>query len=433
VAWGSKTWGWLLPAVVLAGGLTACGSDPEPAEDARVLEYWAVNMGPTLEQNTETLETVLEKFTDETGIEVDLEVIGWESLLSRVMNAVASGQGPDVLNVGNTWSPTLQDSGAFMAFDEQAMAAIGGEDRFLAPTMTSTGRAGEPPATIPYLGQAFALYYNTRLFAEAGIEGPPETWSELVADAKALTGDGRWGIALNGGGTIGNAHLAFLLGRQHGAELFTPDGEPQFDTQELRAAVRTLIDLMATDEVVSPSDAEQSGITDSLKALADGRAAMVTYQSSGRSHLASAGFEDYAVAPLPVLDPLPPGGAPVRGFVGGTNLAVLDDTQLPDEALELVRFLVSDEEQVTLNEAFGTLPVVHGAYDDPAFGDPVTGMFGTILSEHSETLPMVATEGQMELFLGAAVRGLWAKAATSEVTDGDIADALAEAERQMPR
>lgn len=418
--------------LALLGGLGSCADDAGP-DAGPVIEFWAVNMGPTLEENQALLETELAQFTDETGIEVDLEIIGWEALYTRVMNAVASGQGPDVLNVGNTWSATLQDTGAFLAFDDEALAAIGGSERFLAPTLTSTGAPGEPPATVPYLGQAFGLYYNTELFAEAGIDAPPQTWSELVSDAKALTGDGQWGIAFNAGGTVGNAQLAFLLGRQHGAELFGPDGEPQFDTPQTRAAVRTLVDLMATDGVVSPSDAEQSGVTDSLAALADGRAAMVPYQSSGRGYLASVGFDDYAVAPLPVVDPLPAGGAAVQGFVGGTNLAVFKDTDRREEALDLVRFLTSDEEQVVLNETFGTLPVVHDAYDDPAFADPVTEMFGTILAEHSETMPMVASEGQMEQLLGGAVRDLWAQAATGEVTDADIESALADAERQMPR
>lgn len=432
MARGKKTWGSVLLSVVLLASLAACSDDDGPG-DAPVLEYWAVNMGPTLEENEARLTTELATFTDETGIEVDLEVIGWDVLFTRIMTAVASGQGPDVINVGNTWSATLQDTGAFLPFDDEALTAIGGADRFLAPTLTATGAPGQPPATIPYLGQAFGLFYNTELFAEAGIDAPPETWAELVAAAKALTEGDRWGITLNGGGTIGNAHLAFLLGRQHGAELFGPDGEPQFDTPQTRAAVRTLIDLMDVEGVVSPSDAEQSGVTDPLAALADGRAAMVPYQSSGRGFLASVGFEDYAVAPWPVLDPLPEGGAPVRGFVGGTNLAVLADTELRDEALELVGFLTSDAEQVVLNETFGTLPVVHGAYDDPAFADPVTAMFGEILGDHSETLPMVTTEGQMEQLLGGAVRDLWAKAATGEVTDADIASALADAERQMPR
>ena len=33
----------------------------------------------------------------------------------------------------------------------------------------------------------YALNYNKRLFEAAGIDGPPTTWDELIADAKALT------------------------------------------------------------------------------------------------------------------------------------------------------------------------------------------------------------------------------------------------------
>jgi multiple sugar transport system substrate-binding protein len=418
----------MLAVFALAIGMAGCSAEP----DRTALTYWAVNMGPTLEQNRELLEGELARFTERTGIEVDLEIINWQDLYTRIMAAISSGRLPDVLNVGNTWSATLQDSGALLRFDDQAMSAIGGEERFLATTLTSTGAAGEPPATIPFLGQAYGLFYNTKLFAEAGIERPPRTWAEFVADAEALTGPDHWGVSLVAGGTVGNAQLAFMVGRQHGASLFSGGGEAQFDTPALRAALRDLVDLMDEHQVVNPSDAERSGISDALAALADGRAAMVPNQSSGRGYLASVGFDDYAVAPLPVVDPLPPGGAPVQSFVAGTNLAVSADTDQRDEALELVGFLTSDKEQVVFNKAFGTLPVVHGAYDDPAFADPATQMFGSILRDRSETMPMVPAEGQMEQLLGGAVRGLWADAATGEVTDAEIAAALAGAERQMP-
>jgi multiple sugar transport system substrate-binding protein len=346
------------------------------------------------------------------------------------MTAVASGQGPDVLNIGNTWSATLQDTGALLAFGEEELKAIGGEGRFLPAAMRATGASGEPPASIPYLGQAFGLYYNTELFAAAGIERPPATWTELLADARILTRPGQWGISLPAGGIVGNAQLAFVLGRQQGAELFGEDGSATFDTPALRRAVRSLIDLMS-EGVIAPDDAENNGITDSLAALADGRAAMVPHQSSGRGYLASIGFRHYAVAPLPLPDAPPAGGADVQSFVGGTNLAVLADTVHRDEALDLVEFLTSTPEQVVFNKAFGTLPVVTDAYDDQAFADPATAMFGRILRDHAETMPMVPQEGAMEQALGAAVRGLWGKAATGRVTDADIAGALRHAEQQM--
>ncbi|WP_426242794.1 extracellular solute-binding protein [Nocardioides sp. LHG3406-4] len=418
-----------LVALGITAGTAACAAE---AGGHGKLTYWAVNMGPTLEENQRLLDDQLAAFTKQTGVEVELEVLTWDVLYTRIMTAISSGRGPDVVNIGNTWSATLQDTGALLAFDDDAMTAIGGRRKFLAPCLTATGAPGEPPASIPLLGQAYGLYYNTALFSEAGITEPPATWAEFVTDAKTLTKPGQWGVSLLGASSAGNAQLAFLLGRQQGAQLFDAEGVPQFDSSEAQAAVRLLLDLMEEHGVVNPSDAERTAVNDALAELANGRAGMVLSQSSGRTYLDSVGFEDYAVAPLPVLSPLPPGGAPVQSFVAGTNVAVFADTQHRDESLELVRFLTDDDAQIALNHTFSTLPVVHGAYDDGAFADPETQMFGDILSERSETMPMVPGEGQMELLLGGAVSELWAKAATGVVADADISAALADAERQMP-
>jgi multiple sugar transport system substrate-binding protein len=49
-----------------------------------------------------------------TGIDVKMEVIGWPDLQTRIQTAVTSGQGPDVVNIGNTWAVSLQATGAFL-------------------------------------------------------------------------------------------------------------------------------------------------------------------------------------------------------------------------------------------------------------------------------------------------------------------------------
>ena len=60
---------------------------------------------------------MLKKFEKQTGIKVNLQVIGWPDLYNKILAATTSGQGPDVLNIGNTWAPSLQATGAFMPFD----------------------------------------------------------------------------------------------------------------------------------------------------------------------------------------------------------------------------------------------------------------------------------------------------------------------------
>ncbi len=407
--------------------LTACAAD----RDDEPLTFWAVQMGSSAELTEQALAPVLADFTRDTGVEVELEVISWTDLHARITTAIVGGNGPDVVTAGTSWSVGLDETGAFLPFGRDRMASIGGARRFLPATLAAAGVPGEAPVTVPWLGQAVGLFYHTAAFAEAGVDAPPATWSEFVEVAQRLTGDGRWGVTLPGASTLTNAHYAFLLGRQHGTHLVDEAGRARFDTPELRAAVRRLIDLMSVG-VVDVSDAETLSASDSAAALADGRAAMLVHQSAMRGYFDSVDFDDYAVAPLPVLSPLPDDGAPVRSFVGGTNLAVLADSSQRDEAVRLVGHLTSDEQQIAVNDAFGTLPVVSEAYDDPAFADPGTQLFGEVLADHAEPLPAIPQEAQLERLLGGAIAELWADAATGVVSDADIAAALADAESRMP-
>lgn len=159
----------LLAAVALAG----CGSSGESGSDAGKLTYWAVRMASSVGKNEQILNRELATFTEQTGIEVDLEIMPWDSAYSRIMTAITSGRTPDVVDIGNTWSATLQATGSLLPFDDAAMEAIGGRDRFVAACMGATGAAGQPPASIPLYGQSYALFYNTKMFAAAGITEPP--------------------------------------------------------------------------------------------------------------------------------------------------------------------------------------------------------------------------------------------------------------------
>ncbi|WP_129667397.1 ABC transporter substrate-binding protein [Phytoactinopolyspora endophytica] len=428
-------------SVALSAGLVGCGDadgDDENAgsEGARIT-YWAVSMSSSITDDEAVLEPLLETFTEETGVEVDLEVVPWADLWNRILTAVSSGQGPDVLNTGNTWSASLQATGEFLEFDDEALEAIGGAGKFIETSLAATGAEGMPPATIPLYGQAYGLYYNTELFAEAGIDEPPSTWEEMVDIGQQLTqdtdGDGdtdQWGLSiLAGNGGVGS-HFAFILGRQHGGSLFDESGNPQFDSDEQVAAVRRYLDLMVTDQVVSPSNAEFT-MTEAADQLAQGTAAMVFGQASTRRTLASLDFDDYGVARIPSPAELPEGGSDIGSMVAGTNIAVMDGSEHVDEALQLVGFLTDVDAQVELNRTYGTLPVIEEAYEHEAFDDHAIQTLSVNLRDHAEPFPQVPEVGQMETLVGGAVKELFAQAATGTVTDEDIRSALEEADRQM--
>ena len=133
-----------------------------------------------------------------------------------------------MLNIGNTWSASLQATGALLPWDAKNFDKIGGKDRFVDSALGSTGVEGQDPAAVPLYSMAYALYYNKQMFADAGITEPPATWDELVEAGKKVSGGGKWGLGAEGSNLSNNIHQIFVLAKQRGADFFTADGKPDF-------------------------------------------------------------------------------------------------------------------------------------------------------------------------------------------------------------
>ncbi|GGQ07431.1 ABC transporter substrate-binding protein [Streptomyces roseolilacinus] len=425
-------------AAALLATTTACGGGSPTGGDAdaspRTLTYWASNQGPNLEADRKVLEPELRKFEERTGITVELEVVPWPDLLNRIMAATTSGQGPDVLNIGNTWSSSLQATGALLPWDEGNLARIGGRERFVEAAFASTGTAGRAPAAVPLYSMAYALYYNKKMFADAGVTRPPATWDELVATGKRLSGNGRWALGAEGSNLSNNIHQVFVLGKQHGADFFDAQGRPDFTSDGAVAAVKQYVDLMATHRIVAPGNAEYAQ-NQSLSDFAKGRTAMVLWQAAATT-FASQGMDDneWGVAPAPVRSGAPGRGRNVNSMVSGVNLAVFENTDNLDGALEFVEFMTSDEEQRILCGRYGSVPPVKAAQDGPAFDRPELRVLRDTLATSAAPLPQVPSESQFETVVGTAVKNLFAAAASGDaVTTESVRAELDKAQRQMPR
>ena len=420
-----------ITATACGGGSTS-GSGGGDNSAPKTLTYWASNQGTSIENDKQVLEPELRKFEAQTGIKVNLEVVPWSDLLNRILAATASGQGPDVLNIGNTWSASLQATGALLPFDDATFAKIGGKDRFLPSTIASAGAAGKDPAAVPLYSMAYGLYYNKKLFAAAGIEKAPATWDELVADGQKLTKDGKYGLAIEGGNVSENVHHAFTFGKQNGADFFDAAGKPTFDSPNAVAAIKQYVDFIAKDKIAAPGNAEYSN-NQTLSDFATGKAAMIMWQSAG-ANLKSQGMnpEDYGVAPLPIQAGAT-GDKAVKSMVAGINLAVFKNTKNLDGSLSFVKFMTSNEEQKILNSTYGNIPPVKEAGKDPVFATPDLTTLNDVLSNSSAPLPQVANESQFETLVGTAVKNLLAAAAAGKpTTDDSVKAELTKAQQQMP-
>ncbi|MFE0491318.1 ABC transporter substrate-binding protein [Streptomyces griseoaurantiacus] len=422
----------LLTAVTACGGgsSTSGGSDDSP----KTLTYWASNQGASIQVDKKVLQPELDKFEKQTGIKVKLEVVPWSDLLNRILTAATSGQGPDVLNIGNTWSASLQATGALLPWDAKNLAKIGGKDRFVDSALGSTGAEGKDPAAVPLYSMSYALYYNKQIFADAGISQPPATWEELVADGKKIKAKGKNPLGAEGANLSENIHHVFVFAKQHGADFFTADGKPDFTNDKAVAAVKQYVDLMAKDKAIPAGNAEYAQ-NQSVSDFAKGKTAMLLWQSAAANLKSQGMAEDaYGVAPVPVQSGTPGTGTQVNSMVAGINMAVFKNTHNLDGATSFVKFMTSDAEQKVLNKAYSSIPPVKAAQSDPAFDSGATAVLKQTLATSAAALPQVADESQFETTVGTAVKELFADAAGGRsVTTASVKAKLDKAQQQMPK
>ncbi|WP_431218356.1 ABC transporter substrate-binding protein [Leifsonia xyli] len=412
---------------LVVAGCSSSGSGG--SSSGATLTYWASNQGTSLDNDKQVLTPVLNDFTKQTGVKVKLEVIGWNDLQTRIQTAVTSGQGPDVLNIGNTWAASLQATGAFLPFDDANMKAIGGSDKFVKAALATGGAEGKPVTSVPLYGLAYGLYYNKKMFSDAGVQ-PPTTWEELVAAAKKLTTGSQYGFSLAAGSYTENVHFAFINSAQNGGEWFDKKGNPTFDSQENVDGIKRYLDLMQTDKVVNPSNAQYDNGVQAVNDFATGKVAMILSQNNADASIVANGMKNdqYGVVPFPA----PEGGKPIATFIAGINLSIFKNTKQKDAALKFVKYMTSKDVQTTLGKPYASLPVLNDA--KPVFTDNAeeAATFQKIYNTMSKPLPLVPAEDQFENTVGKAMNDMFAKIATgSTVSDSDIKSALKNAQDQV--
>lgn len=422
---------------VAVTGLAGCGSSSGDnsssggSTSGTTITYWASNQAATVQDDYKQLQPLLDKFKQQTGTTVKLQVIGWPDLQNKILAAIASGNGPDVLNIGNTWAPSLQASGAFLPFDAANMKAIGGADKFVSASLATGGVKGQDPTSVPLYSLVYGLYYNKKMFADAGLQ-PPTTWEELVSDAKKLTdkSKGVYGMAMEGGSYTEGVHFAYIFGQQQGADPFDSSGKPTFTSQGMIDGVKQYVSLMS-EGVVNPSSAQYKNGPEAPGDFAKGNAAMLMSQNNADNTLVADGMKtsEYGVVAIPAAT-----GAPkdTASFVAGINLSIFKNSKHTAADLQFVKFMTSQSTQQTLDVPFAALPVLKGVTPNFTTNPAEASTFQEILNTKAVPLPLVPNEAAYETNVGNAVVQLTAQAATGHApTDADIKAALQKAQDSM--
>jgi multiple sugar transport system substrate-binding protein len=367
----------LLATTALAGftlSLAACSFPSADAEDADSgpLTVWVMG------DSGANFEELVAPFVEESGTEVEVVAVPWDAIDERLTTAVASGSGPDVLQVGLSKLRTYADAGALLPLDEELDDYPG-----IAPDNFADGVAGEATAvggeivSIPWVSDTRVLFYRSDILEENGIDAPPATWDELREDAKTLAarGDGQYGYYI----PQWDSPLPVVMTWSNGGDIIDADGTVNFDTPEFAEAVDIYTGLYADGSVPTNGDFDQT------QGFVSGVAPMLISGPYLANSIADAAPElegKWGVTTVPEAES-------GTSLFAGSNLAVWHNTPRKDSALSLLEFLSEPETQLGWYDLTGELPSVKAALEDEALtNDPLVEVYSAQLAD-SKVLPMV--------------------------------------------
>ncbi len=212
----------LLATVVFVSAGCGGGGGGQKAQSQITLTVWKTF------EDSENLRPVFEAFQKKNpNVEINYVKKNIDSYESDLINALASGSGPDVFSIHNDWLPKYLDKTtpapeALFGFKEYKDAFVDAAVNDLTLDQKIYG--------VALSVDSLALYYNKDLLGSSGIAVPPKTWSELSSQVKQIKrSDGkgyftRSGVAIGTNKNVNRAvDILNLFMLQQGAKAFDED------------------------------------------------------------------------------------------------------------------------------------------------------------------------------------------------------------------
>lgn len=344
-------------ALVVASSAAACSSGGS-GSDTDTLTF----MFRGGDDEKKAYQEAIDRFTEDTGVEVKMIVTSADQYAQKLQAAVAGNKVPDVFYIEQASLQSYVSSGVLMDITDQV--AEQGVDldniwpygvdsyRFDGTVQgTSEGRLYGLPKDIG----PFAFGYNADMLEKAGIDRPdpdqPLTWDEWLTICQKLTqdtdGDGetdQWGTGLN----VQWNSQAFVW--SNGGDWTNEDHtQVTVDTPEFAEAIQYIADL--TNEYGVTPNPEQAQTLDTYQRFMAGEIGFFPVGPWDMSVYNDLDFE-YDLMPWPVGKT----GEPAT-WVGSLGIGVSNTSSQPEDAVKLATYLSTDETaQQTLIDANVQIP-----------------------------------------------------------------------------
>lgn len=387
---------WLVTLMLVATfSLFGCKAAPEvvePEEEPAVVEEEVVAEEKVVEEEVSTEPVTItwwhidtqegekelwqqkadEYMADHPNVTIEITVLDNENFKAKMTTVMQTGEPPDLFQ---SWGGGVMNEYAKAGLLKDITADLdkdGWRDTFPTGALglySFEGKNYGVPRDIGMVG----FWYNKELFAQAGIDNPPATWTELLEDVQKLKDAGITPIALGAGdkwpAMFYWAYLATRIGGRAGFEAaYSRTGS--FTDAPFVEAGEKILELVALDPFQSgflgaSADADASNLMGNGKAGMDLMGQWAPAVQAGQSASGEGIGDNLGWFPFPIVE----GGAgdPADAVGGGDGFAV--GINAPQEAVDFLKYISSVDCQIAQARIRMSVPVVKGAeeglMDDP--------------------------------------------------------------------
>ena len=160
--------------------------------------------------DTEYVKTLVPEFTKETGIDVNLEVVNYAEMHTKLVPQLVAPKGSySAIVVDFYWVGEFAKAGWMQPLDDRIKADNFDTSAYIPALMDLVGKVDGTTYMLPFYNYAMGLTYRTDLLADAKNQADfkakynmdlrvPETWDEYLKQVEFFTKDGFYGVVNQG-------------------------------------------------------------------------------------------------------------------------------------------------------------------------------------------------------------------------------------------
>ena len=340
----------------------AAAEEEAPAAEEVTITWWHISTkDPALSDWQKMADDYMAAHPNVT---IEITVLENEAFKTKLTTVMQSGEVPDIFQSwgGGTLKEQI-DAGLLKDITADLDADGSAWRDTFAPGALAVFASDGKNFGVPWDMGMVGWWYNKDLFAEAGIDAPPTTWSEFLADVETLKAAGITPISLGEGDTWTGMHIWSYLATRIGGEAAFAAAADRTGSFADDAFVQAGVELKKLIDLDPFQDGYLGATHDEMQAtFGNGKAAMeLSGQWAPSVQMANAA-DGVGVANLGMFNfPAVEGGVgDVSDVIGGGNGFAIGKDAEP-EAIDFVKYLTTAENQAIIAASGTGIPVVKGA------------------------------------------------------------------------